>query len=41
MTSNDIAVRTRQFSAVFIFVFVVLLLISKDSYMHDLPNHND
>lgn len=41
MTSNDIAVRTRQFSAVFFFVFVVLLLISKDSYMHDLPNHND
>ena len=30
-----------QLLKVFLFVFVVMLFISKDSYLHDLPNHND
>lgn len=28
-------------TCIFIFVLAVMLLISKDSYLHDLPNHND
>ena len=28
-------------ACIFIFVLAVMLLISKDSYLHDLPNHND
>ena len=38
---NNVATAVGRFLVVFAFVFAVMLLVSKDSYMHDLSNHYD
>lgn len=40
MKNNAVGASVR-FLAVFAFVFVVMLLVSKDSYLHDMGNHYD
>ena len=41
MAVKDRTYLLKRILSVFLLVFVVMLFISKDSYMHDLPNHND
>lgn len=41
MAVKDRTYLLKRILSVFFLVFVVMLFISKDSYMHDLPNHND
>ncbi len=41
MAENDRTYLLKRVSSVSFLVFVVMLFISKDSYMHDLSNHND